>query len=391
MDLCSVGPVTGGPEALERQAREVAQTLTQRTGEAPKLAIIYLPYRADHSAYLKALRRAVGCPIMGATTGGCAFTERGFSEDGAVVALIGGEVDVRCEVARGVSVTAMGALEAALKGLPKPLGKHQVVFTLADPFSTDGEALAKTLRKHTQVSCQHLGGTAGDNWQFEQPLVFYGEEALSSAVVIASLYTDAPMVGSVRHGFCPVQQRPITITKSEDNVLLTLDGRPALTVYKEVLQQIGALRADAPMGEVLSKLATYSIGMRSIFSDELKVRTPMGADAEKGSIQLAGSVLEGSSVFILDSTPDKLIEAVSEVAAAVHGGLTESGRQPRGALAIDCAGRYRMLGARFSEEVAALSDDGHVPVVGFASYGELARLQGRVEGFHNTTVVLMGW
>jgi hypothetical protein len=391
MDLLSVGPITGNPEQIRQAVAASAETQRARTGQPPKLAIVYLPYGVDYSAYLAALSAALPCPIMGATTGGCAFTERGFTREGVVVGLLGGAVEVRCEVARGVRVTDVKPLEEALRALPKVVGKYQTVFTLADPFAVDGESLAKSLRRWTQASCQHVGGTAGDDWAFKQPVVFFNGEVLAGAVVLAGLYTDAPTVGGVRHGFCPVQQRALTVTKANGSTLIALDDRPALTVYREVLVQIGALREDAHMGEVMAKLATYSIGARTIFSDELKVRTPMGADEAAGTIQLAGSVSEGSSVYVLDSTPDQLIGAVGEVAATVYGGLAASGRQPAGALVIDCAGRYRMLGARFEEEVAALSRGGQVPLVGFASYGELARLQGKVEGFHNTTAVLLGW
>ena len=58
MDIVSVGPVAGGPSALEREMRAVATRLA-----GSKLAILYLPYDADHGAYLRAADRTTPTTI----------------------------------------------------------------------------------------------------------------------------------------------------------------------------------------------------------------------------------------------------------------------------------------------------------------------------------------
>ncbi len=400
MHLTSIGPVEGGPNALLAKVREALTTLEGSERQEVRLAILYLPFAADHNAYLRGLRMLLTCPIMGATTGGAAFTERGVSSKGAVLGLITGAVEITCTVARDISPDDMQPLEAALQSLPRHLGKHQTVLTLADPFAVDGEVLARTLRRSTQSSCQHLGGTAGDNWSFVQPLVFFNTEVLSRAAVVASFGTDAPMVGGFRHGWCPALDHANTVTKASGSTLFELDHRPALAVYIEALQKAGIVNDQSPyehivhttnIEEIIGKLAIHSLGMRSIFSDEMRVRTPMSIDITSGSIQLAGAIPEGATVTVLTAEPDTLIAAATEVAQSVYGALQRENRQPKGALVVNCAGRNGLLKERFVEEVFALDNGTQVPMIGFTSYGEVARLQGKIEGFHNTTVVLAAW
>ncbi|MBC8067935.1 MAG: hypothetical protein IAG13_06330, partial [Deltaproteobacteria bacterium] len=81
MEIVSVGPTTHGPEGLRRELAAVAQRL-----EGNKLAIVYLPIDVDPDPYLAAASDGLGGPVVGMTTGGAAFTERGFTRNEPVAA-----------------------------------------------------------------------------------------------------------------------------------------------------------------------------------------------------------------------------------------------------------------------------------------------------------------
>ena len=70
---------------------------------------------------------------------------------------------------------------------------------------------------------------------------------------------------------------------------------------------------------------------------------------------------------------------------------SEIGAPRKGALVFDCAARMRLLRDQFACETRAFAGRRRSPTVGIASYGEIAKFGTSVEGFHNTTAVMVGW
>jgi len=66
------------------------------------------------------------------------------------------------------------------------------------------------------------------------------------------------------------------------------------------------------------------------------------------------------------------------------------GAQAAGVLLFDCVCRGMILKDGFNREVEAVrSVFGDVPVAGFLTYGEIARYQGSLDGWHNATAVVV--
>jgi hypothetical protein len=65
------------------------------------------------------------------------------------------------------------------------------------------------------------------------------------------------------------------------------------------------------------------------------------------------------------------------------------GRPAKAVVAFDCIARRAALGESTDEEVDRIHDrtDG-APVIGFYTYGEIARTRG-MSGFHNQTLVVL--
>jgi hypothetical protein len=67
------------------------------------------------------------------------------------------------------------------------------------------------------------------------------------------------------------------------------------------------------------------------------------------------------------------------------------GAAPSAVIVIDCAVRWKLLAARYGEQLDALLAANRAPLIGFASYGEIAKCPGAMDGFHNTTSVAAVW
>jgi hypothetical protein len=259
------------------------------------------------------------------------------------------------------------------------------MLVLMDAFATDGEELVTALRDNTPLHCRCFGGTAGDDWTFEGTKVFFDREVLSDACVFVAFRSDTRVEMGVLHGWCVAPgSRDLTITSIEGNVLKTLDGLPAAHVYRAELERLGLLSPGEPLVQVLAK---YELGANTPFGEHLKVRAPL-AIGDDGSITLASSLEPRQIVRVMSASPEQLIDAAHKLAKSVRTQLEDD---LSGALVFDCAARLQLLGDAYAEEAAALLGSGTYPVVGMACYGEIAKFGGNLEGFHNTTTVMVGW
>jgi hypothetical protein len=386
MDIVSIGPVAGGPADLQREMSAVAQRLS-----GDKLAFLFLPIDSDHGAYLRAAEEGLGGPVVGATTGGAAFTERGWTRTEPVAAVFGG-TDVAFEV--GVA-TALGTdpvasiaegvrpVVAAARGYAN---RSHALVTLADAFACDGEALLSAVADAVPPHWRLFGGTAGDDWKFNGTKVFTRGEVLEGAAVMVGVFSDAAPSLATRHGWSAAEGgQELTVTGVDGNRLLTLNDEPAASVYEAELRRLGLLKEGDDLVPVMAK---YELGAKTVFGNELKIRAPLGM-GDDGSVQLASTLPPGTLVRVVTADPDQLIAAATELSHRALGPL--AGSAVRGALVFDCAARLQLLGERYGDEVSAFLGGRSFPMVGMACYGEIARFGGSIEGFHNTTAVMAAW
>ncbi|HVH41153.1 MAG TPA: FIST N-terminal domain-containing protein, partial [Labilithrix sp.] len=269
MVLASFGPIEGEPSRL---GAAISVTLAELEGTG-KLVVVYLPIRSrvELRAFLAAASRASrGVPIIGATTGGAAFTDRGLTRRGIVGAVLGGDVSVRTADARNLRADGAAGLGRSLESLDIDHAHSPCLFTLMDAYAADGEALVTALRDHTPVDCRCFGGTAGDGGLFERTYVFHDGEVLTDAAVFALIETPTKLAIDVLHGWeVAPEGRPMTITVIDGRVLRTLDGRPAAAVYVDELRRLGLF---GPGEELVGALFRSEIGVCTPFGEHLKIR-----------------------------------------------------------------------------------------------------------------------
>ena len=385
MEIVSCGPLQPEPEALRKELASVAARVSGR-----KLGLVYLPANVDHAAFMSAARDGLGDAVVGATTAGMAFTERGCVRNGVVAAVFGGPgfdfaTSVARDLGRDPEASIAAATEPVVDAARRRLLRSQSLFTLADAFACDGEVLVQKLQRHTPPHWHHFGCAAGDDWKFEKSYVFHGNEVLTDAAVLVGLFSDAPPSVGVRHGWCaPDHGREVTVTRMLDNVLLTLDDRPAVDVYREELIRLELARPDE---DLIQTMARHELGAKTRHG-QLKVRSPISVTPE-GGLVLAGGLARGTMVRVLTASPEQLIEAARMLSR--HTLAPMANASVRGALVFDCGARLQRLGDRYPEEVQAFLGGRSFPLIGTTGYGEFARYGGSVEGFHNATAVMAAW
>jgi hypothetical protein len=379
MEMRTLGPIEGCAAAFGGRAIETFSNFSA----PPKLGLLFLPFGADYGAFLRAAKSVVDVPIVGATSGGAVFTERGVSDNGYVFAVLAGEdISVDVVVATRLRSTAASVAEA-VRGLPMG-GKSLSMLTLFDAFACDGEALVQALRTHAPVHCRHFGGAAGDSYRLVSTRVFADGRAWEDAAVMVTLRTERrPRLG-VHHGWRPVPNgRAMQITEIDGKFLMRLDGAPAITELARELRSLERWPADNDTAKVMTMC---KLGVVTPFGEGVKVRSIRGI-REDGALILTSGLAKSDLVRLVEGNPDQLVAAAQQLATDVVG----TNEDTVGQLVFDCGARVKFLGTRYREQVEAFRGGRSHPVVGFACYGEIAKFGGSIDGFHNAAAVSVAW
>lgn len=177
---------------------------------------------------------------------------------------------------------------------------------------------------------------------------------------------------------CTPLDRQHVITRSERNLLIELDGEPALDV----------LRAD--VGEVLAKdlnkIAGYIFaGLPIEFSDtgDYLVRNLIGFDEQEKIIAVGDYIYEGSKFMFCRRDGNSARDDMLRMLATMKSRLQDA---PRGGLYFTCLGRGRYQFGENSEELMMIKDElGDFPLAGFFANGEI--FNNRLYGYTGVLVL----
>ena len=171
-----------------------------------------------------------------------------------------------------------------------------------------------------------------------------------------------------------------TITKSEANLIYTIDDQPALDTYLRFLGK------DKSSDDNQVKFFD-SIGIHYPFQIERDNRepmmcTPIGYNREKGALICESNVTQGSK-FRFSTPPDfDIIETVINKASELKRKI-DTGAEAL--LIFSCAGRLSALGPMAQDENEGLAAVWDAPMAGFYTYGEFGRAINGKHEFHSTT------
>jgi len=259
------------------------------------------------------------------------------------------------------------------------------IFVLSDGLKINGSELVKGLNTINKSNVVITGGLAGDGSEFKQTWTIYNGKIITDTIVGVGFYGDYIQLG---HGSCggwDIFGPERRITRSKNNVLYELDGKPALALYKEYL---GEKASGLPATGLLFPLAIR----KSTGDPHQLVRTILGVDEKAGSLIFAGDMPEGYLAQLMRANFDRLIAGATEAGKLTfkkHVGL-EQNNSPLLLIAISCVGRRLLLGERTEEEtesVLELFPEG-TQQIGFYSYGELSPYNEGTCDLHNQTMTL---
>lgn len=372
-------------------AADAAGEALQRLGGAPvTFGLVFASRQVDLAAAASTVARLAQCrSIIGCSTAG-EFTERGLTRGGVATLLVSAPESAHAvayarqlregegEAARRLCAPFPPLAErATAAGLP-----HSTSVILVDGLAGSGERLLKLLMQGTRPFQQVVGGAAADADAFVETLVSDTDSCGPNAAAVLHVFGARRWGVGLDHGLQPRTPKML-VTRAEGDVVLELDRTPAFEVYRAYARDQGLTLTPE---NAVPFLASNGLGV--FFLDELRSARAPRAVTPEGGLACAPEIPQGSTVSILGADVESLVAAAGRAALEAREHL--GGAEAAAVLVFDCVGRYSILRASFQREIDAIrAVFPDAPMAGFLTYGEIARYRGRLDGWHNTSAVVV--
>jgi small ligand-binding sensory domain FIST len=354
--------------------QEATRSCLAQLGQGPaSLGFLYVTdVLADHAGdILATLRKASGIPHWVGTLGiGVCATAREYLDEPAIAVMAGdfepGSFRVFSGVASGADVD-----NVALK-----CGSAPANFAIvhADPQNGRLTELVTKLAGKVESGFLVSGLTSSrrQNLQIADGVIEGGLSGVSfsDGVTIATRLTQGCSPLGPKH----------TITACQQNVIITLDGRPALDVFREDIGE--------SLGRDLNRVGGHVFaGLPIAGSDtgDYLVRNLVGIDPANRLIAIGDMVQQNTSVLFCRRDAKTAAEDMTRMLESIRKGMFT---KPRGGVYYSCIGRGASLFGPDSEELKLIREAlGEFPLVGFFCNGEISH--NRLYGYTGVLTLFM--
>lgn len=365
--------------SVKQISDELTSAITGRFN--PTLAIVFMSIMQDRNAICELLDKE-DIDIFGATTAG-EFIDGEIAEESVVIMLL--DLDKSFYKMFFEETGEQSTFELArhlgnigLKTFSKP-----AFIVASGGISTDGEMIVRGVESMVGEDATIFGGMAGDDFTMTGTYCFTNNKESNNGMVAIILDQERVSVkGLVAGGWKPVGTVR-TITKSEGNVVYTIDHQPALDV---IIKYMGVSKDIDEWKDVI-------INVGSEFPMQIQrdnappvMRAPLFANKNDRSLVCAGSVPQDSKIRF-SMPPD--FEVIDTVVAECEEVKNRYQPQADAMIMFSCKARHLSLGPLVSEEIDSIKNVWNKPLVGFFSYGEFGKAVVGKHEFHNNTCSLV--
>lgn len=378
-------------KSIKGKSTEEIQAALQQSmadGFKPTLAIVFLSVKQNREAISKLLDDK-GIQIFGATTAG-EFID-GEIEEGSVVMML---LDMNPAYFKMefLETSRETALEDAAKlGIAGKQNFTNPAFIIVNSgVSLDGEPFVEGIIEGFGKSPSSgdkeviiFGGKAADDLALESTFVFTNGKSSDSA--LAALIIDEDKIEVKGIATCGWQAigTTKTVTKSEGNIVYTIDDKPALDM---LMNYLGVEIKQEGSKDIVTFLSSwyYPLQVERENVDPV-IRTAMFANREDRSLICSGRVPQGSKIkFSLPPDFDSIDKVVSECKS-----IKENAQQADALIMFSCVSRYLSFGMVMKEEIEQVQNIWGAPMAGFFSYGEYGKSKTGKYDYHNNTCCLV--
>jgi small ligand-binding sensory domain FIST len=243
---------------------------------------------------------------------------------------------------------------------------------LPDPFSFDSETFLRGV-DHVYPASRKIGGLASGGQAPGANALFLGRDVHRGGLVGLALSGNVQVDTIVAQGCRPIGS-PMFVTQCHRNLIVELDGEPALRVLQRLYEDLdpadqGLARQSLFLGVVMSE------NRQEYHQGDFLIRNLLGLDASRKALAV-GAVLRENSVVQFHLRDAKTSARDLEQMLARHRGDGRA-EQSQGALLFSCLGRGAYLYGEPDHDSSVFRRHlGGVPLGGFFCNGEIGPVHG---------------
>ena len=328
---------------------------------AHRLGFVYVTdhYADDLADIAVFLRQTTGVPHWVGTAGFgvCGAGKEYFGEPAMTVMLTPIPEDA-FRVFSGVSDSLQPLMQEHGDWIERPVLPLTVVH--GDPRNARLPDLIEAMSETTNGFL--VGGLTAANGSFPQLADSVEDGGLSG--VMLSLEA-VPVQSGLTQGCSPIGAVH-EITEAQDNVIVELNDRPALDVFKEDIGEVLARDLRRVAGYIFA-----AIPVSGSDTGDYMVRNLVGIDPEAGAIAIGEQVAAGDRVMFCRRDHDSAVEDMRRMLGDLR---KRVGNAPiRGGLYFSCCARGPNQFGPDDAELRLVSEElGEFPLVGFFANGEIS-------------------
>ena len=246
----------------------------------------------------------------------------------------------------------------------------RALLAFGDPFTTPLDELLTSMDEHAR-GVPLIGGMASSARKPGQNVLLRNDQALTEGMVGVSLSGPIGVETVVSQGCRPIGNSMV-VTKSHDNVIEQVGGKPTLAALQEVVESLPPDERDLLNNGLLVGRAISEYRDRFGRGDFL-VRNVIGVDQESGAVMMADYIRTGQTIqfHVRDAkTADEDLSMLLENQQAIEAAA--------GGLLFSCNGRGTNLFEDPCHDIGvARRLMPKTPVAGFFAAGELGPVGGK--------------
>ena len=374
-----------------KSTKEIQSALQESMydGYKPTLAIVFLSVKQDREAISKLLDEK-GIQIFGATTAG-EFID-GEIEAGSIVILLL-NMNSDCFKIEFIETNREAAFEDASKlGITGKETFDKPAFIIATGgVALDGEEIVEGIIHGFSIASSSegkdvtiFGGKAGDDLALEETFVFTNGKSRNNSLVTLIIDEDKIDVRGIATCGWNAIGTTKTVTKSEGNIVYTVDNKPALDV---LLNFLGVEIKQGGDKEIVTFLSSwyYPVQVERENTGPV-IRTAMFANRKDRSLIFSGNVPQGSKIKFA-MPPD--FDSIDKVVADCKSIKDDAHQQADALIMFSCVSRHLSFGMVIKEEIEQVQKIWNAPMAGFFTYGEYGKSQTGKNEYHNNACCMV--
>jgi len=355
--------------AFEEAASQVSGELA---GESCDVAFLFIStiYQVDWDMVLPRLREKLNPKVLiGCSAGGIIGGDRELEWVPAVSILAAHLPDVHISPfsfnREELTLAEPGGFWIDKVGAAPSAAPAFILF--ADPFSCDPAPILAQLNA-TYRGRPVIGGLVSGGQSAGDHFLLLQDQVLREGAVGLALTGNIVMDTIVSQGCRPIG-KPFVVTESDENLLVKLGGKQAITVLHDVLSALSTEdRELAQQGSIFGGVVIDE--MRSAFNPgDFLIRNIVGIDPSSGAVAISEGILPGQTFQFHLRDANASREDLRRLLQRHQEGIEGT---PCGGLLFSCMGRGKSLYGVSNHDVKVIRTlRGRFPLGGFFCNGEI--------------------